>query len=698
MMRINSTLLLLLLSAGAFCKQKTDFILNGKTGIYVNPMLLADAAIKETLKDLNGAIRTQSPSMKNVPIAVPFTTTDGLPVRSVVIDTASWGNSESESYLLEKKIIRGKQILMIKTGSFRATCYAIYFLTEQVKLGESFIFKGAKLLKKPDFGFRMITQPFEVAGYSPAAKLAKPIIRNREFDPMRPFDETGYAPEDEARNILRSGLNTFYIGSYTFATLYDRMSDTIFPKNSESRKWVEQRRKQFTEQIAAAEKYHLKVCVNSDIFAYPKTVKHKDRYRALSTSLNEILTDFPQIDVVIGRFGENYSYFNPWFTGKGPESDTELPSVIDSIQVIAVKKYGKVFIPRTWSLGNESWHADPALYEKITANIKADEGTVFSVKNTQTDFWRYNKFNPTLGKGTKKQAIEYLCQDGYHFKSSIPNYEVIRMARGSKEIDKVPAGMKTARDMGITYTWGWLTADGWCGPHIKREEWLQANIYGYTHLMWDAEQTPETLAKRWASLAFNVPMSSKAVNTIAGILMESEDMILKACYFKGYSTEHNGWLPALNWQRDDVIGGGTKSHKNMDCQFSFGPGELKGLFNKATLEADCNDKKQAYELATKMLRDYDLIKASLPDRQQAEEVRNTLVSAKYLTAVIYHYINGLFRYYNGEKPAAKLHLAEWKTSWDYYNTTVSALPGAPTPMANGGMVETCESLMNELAN
>ena len=639
---------------------------------------LADPAVKEAMADWKSAMGKKRMPVLQISL---------LPVTK----------NAQESYTLTQRTVKGKSTIIVKAGSLRAVCYALYYLREQAILGLPYLPSGKTLVKNPDFKFRMITQPFEVAGFKPVATLAKPIIRNREFDPMRPFDGAGYAAEAEAKNILRAGLNTFYIGSYTFATTYAALSDTIFPKNSEGLKWVQQRRAKFKELIAAAEKYHLQVCVNSDIFAYPKTVKHQDRYKALSASLNEILTAFPQIDVVIGRFGENYSYFNPYFTGKGPENDIELAGVIDSIYTITVKKYGKVFMPRTWSLGNDSWHADPAHYKKIIKNIKADSNTLFSIKNTQTDFWRYNKFNPALGLGSKKQAIEYLAQDGYHFKSSIPNYEVIRMAGGSKEIDQKPAGMRAARDMGITATWGWLTADGWCGPALKREEWLQANIYGYTQLMWDADQKPEILAQKWAALAFKVSLQSRAAKTLAGILMQSEDMMLKACYFSGYSSEHNGWLPTNNWQRDDVLGGFKKSHKNFDCQFSFGPGTLDVIFNKATVTADCQDKKRAWELASKMLNDYDQIKAALPDQQQATEVRNTLLSGQSLTAVIYHYINGVFRFHNGEKALAKTHLLQWKAEWKNYNENIARLPGAPTPMMNGGMVETCDEILNELA-
>lgn len=691
-------LFLLIAGQEAYCLKNYHFKLTADSRIYVCAVLLKDAAVQEAMADLLDVCELK---FGKKPAVYPF---GGLQAfqpldfhqYDLLIDTALGNDKENdEAFALEKKIWKGQLLLSATAANPRAVCYAIYFLREKLLLGEDF-FKGRTYYKKPDFKFRMLTQPFEVAGFAPVATLEKPIVRNREFDPMRPFDGAGYTPDAEAKNILRSGMNTFYIGSYTFATTYALLSDTLFPTGSDGRRWVEQRREQFRAQIRAAEKYHLQVCVNSDVFAYPKSLADTLRWAALKASLNEILRDFPEIDVVISRFGENYSYFNPFFTGKGPQSDEELAQVIDTISSIVVKKYGKVFMPRSWALGNTSWHADTLLYKKITEQVKADSGLVFSIKNTQTDFWRYNRFNPNLGKGTKKQAIEYLCQDGYHFKSSIPYYEVIRMAKGSKEIDGRKAGMKAARDMGITYTWGWLSADGWCGPHISREEWLQANIYGYTQLMWDAGQQPAMLARRWAALAFHVPLKSRSAAALASILMSSEDLILKTCYFKTFSSAHNGWLPALNWERDDVIGGGSLSHNNAECQFSVCPGTLKDMFNRKTIAADCREKRAAFELAAKMLKKYDRIKSELPDQQQAIAVHHTLLSGKYLTAVLYHYVNALFRYYNHEPQEAKEQLQQWKTCWVAYNQKISALPGAPSPMVNGGMVETCEEMIDEL--
>lgn len=204
----------------------------------------------------------------------------------------------------------------------------------------------------------------------------------------------------------------------------------------------------------AAEKYHLHTMASSDIFAFPKNADPKEKWKMLEYSLNEFLTDYPQIDWISTRFGENYSYFNSYFGGEGIEHEEEFAEVVDFIHQIVSKKYGKKYMPRTWALGNKNWGADPDNYLKVIKNVEASDHIVFSVKNTRTDFWRYNLFNPVIGVGDKEQAIEILCQDSYHFKAAIPYYEVLRMAHGPSEFGG-NGGLKEAYKKGVRSAWGW---------------------------------------------------------------------------------------------------------------------------------------------------------------------------------------------------------------------------------------------------
>ena len=159
------------------------------------------------------------------------------------------------------------------------------------------------------------------------------------------------------------------------------------------------------------------------------------------------------------------------------------------------------------------------------------------------------------------------------------------MANGATEFGE-NKGMKYAYDKGARTVWGWLSADGWCGPYIKREEWLRANIYGFSQLSWDVNRDPKQLAKEWAAIEFGVEVDSEVVDNISEIMMLSEPMILKSRYFKNYCMKHEGWLPANNWMRDELIGGGTRSNNRLSKGKSFAPGTLKPIFNPATIEED----------------------------------------------------------------------------------------------------------------
>ena len=586
---------------------------------------------------------------------------------------------------------------LISGNGVRGTSYGIFHFIERIKLDYSFASGKIDIIKQPDMKIRMITQPFEAIGYPDVANLPKPITKNikREFDPMRPWEGLGYNPEDEARNILRSGLNAMWVGNFSFSTVYDNYDSSIFPENSEAGQWVRKRKQKISELIDIANKYHLKTVASSDIFIYPKGQDPSKKWDLLDYSLNEFLTNFPEIDIITTRFGENYSYYNNFFVGEGLDTkgiEEKFPKLIDFIHQIVSKKYDKIYMPRTWAVGNSNWGANTERYNAVIDKVKAFDNIIFSVKNTRTDFWRYNLFNPVIGTGDKEQAMEFLCQDGYNFKNSIPYYDVIRMAKGPKELGG-QGGMKYGFEAGVRTAWGWLSADGWCGPYIKREEWLGANIYGFSRLTWDVDSDPLVLAKEWAAIEFEVEYKSKVADVIAEILMLSEDLILKSRYFKNYSIKKEGWLPSNNWIRDELIGGGTNSNNKLSVGKSFPPGTIKSIFNSETIEEDILEKEEALAIMNTMLSKFADIKDQIPEKEKAMELYNTLIYGKYLIGTLRYYVSGMFRFYNGEYDKSVDDLRIWKKYWDFYNSEIPKLPGTASLMLDGGMVDTCIEAM-----
>lgn len=605
-----------------------------------------------------------------------------------------------DGFIIKTVCYENNPFILIVGEGVRGASYGTFHFIEQLKLNHSFTSKSIDILREPDMTWRMITQPFEALGYQEVAKLPKPITQhiNREFDPQRPWEGAGYDPEDEAKNILRTGLNAVWVGNFSFATDYSNYDPTIFPENSEGRKWISERQQKIAQVMAAAKKYHLKTVASSDIFIYPKGQDSSKKWDLLEYSLNEFMTRFPEIDMITTRFGENYSYYNKFFSGaplEGKSIESQFHKIIDFIHKIVSDKYGKIYMPRTWACGNATWGSNADHYNNVISKVKAEENIIFSIKNTRTDFWRYNIYNPIIGTGDKEQAIEFLCQDGYHFKNAIPYYDVNRMANGATEFGE-NKGMKYAYDKGARTVWGWLSADGWCGPYIKREEWLRANIYGFSQLSWDVNRDPKQLAKEWAAIEFGVEVDSEVADNISEIMMLSEPMIIKSRYFKNYCMKHEGWLPANNWMRDELIGGGMRSNNRLSKGKSFAPGTLKPIFNPATIEEDIQEKIEAYVLMNTMVEKFDAIREQIPDKRKAEEVYNTLLYGKYLIGTIRYYVSGMFRYYNGEYEKAVVDLREWKKCWDFYNNEIPKLPGTATLILDGGMVETCNEAMKDM--
>ncbi len=703
------TIILIIISSTYACSSKHAF---DKMDIIITEKLQGEAAIdlatgdlSNTLKDLFATetrLRTEIDLVQAAPNSIfVVEAEDDLWLKKLAgkFDITIPALSE-DGFIIKTVYYNQKPLILISGNGVRGTCYGIFHFIERLKIDHSFASSDIDIIKQPDMTLRMITQPFEAVGYPDVAKLSKPITQHikREFDPMRPWEGAGYDPEDEARNILRSGLNAMWVGNFAFATVYDEYDSNIFPEGTEGGTWVRERKQKIAELMAVAQKYHLKTVASADVFIYPKGQPSSKKWDMLEYSLNEFLTNFPQIDMITTRFGENYSYYNNHFVGEGLDTkgiEEQFPKLIDFIYQIVSKKHGKIYMPRTWACGNTTWGSNVDRYMAVVDKVKGTENMIFSVKNTRTDFWRYNKFNPIIGVGEKEQAMEFLCQDGYNFKNAIPYYDVNRMANGPKEFGE-NSGMKKGYQTGTRMVWGWLSADGWCGPYLKREEWLGANIYGFCKLAWDVNSDPMLLAKEWAALEFEVEAKSKVAENIAEILMLSEDMILKSRYFHDYSMKHEGWLPSNNWIRDELIGGGEHSNDRLSVQKSFSPGTLKPIFNPATMEADIADKKEAAILMNTILAKFAAIKEQIPDQEKANEVYNTLLYGKYLINSLRYYVTGMFRYYNGEYESAAANLRDWNLCWNFYNNVIPELPGTASLMLDGGMVASCDKAMKSM--
>ncbi len=505
------------------------------------------------------------------------------------------------------------------------------------------------------------------------------------------------------------GYNAAVLGSLTQLASFDEAAPGALPEGSPLRVQIETSRRRFREQAARAKALGIDAVVSTDEILLPAAVIEKlagkitlasdpkrvdfdkeafwELYRA---KYREVLRRFPEIRYVMVRTGENYSFLHDGYSGqmiseRGVERAQSafyirnMQRMINETRRVVVDEFGRRLIWRTWDLGNSGFHANVEVYDKVLAGVKERKGLILAVKFTQTDFWRYNDFNPAIGRGGVEQIVEFQAAREYEGKGAFPNYVGAEHA----------AAIKRCRDLGVKGIWIWDFGGGWDGPRIQSDRWVRANIYATAKLAQNPDADPRALAAEWAAREFSPGAASK----VADMLMLSAEAVLGMRYIAPYSRDHKGWLPARNIMRDDIIRGETVLREQGGIQLLY-----EG--SKHALDEALAEKARAAATVRRMRALFE----SVPTPADA---RNTLAYMESLADVMAHYVRGMFLYYSGQKEKAREELLLWRAAWDRHRNEIPKLPGVATPYRSlnnyggspdpkGAMAETCEKTLAAL--
>jgi hypothetical protein len=537
-----------------------------------------------------------------------------------------------------------------------------------------------------------------------------------------PFALRMASGEQDLARYRENGANVAALsprgGGLTQLATYAEVAPRALPPGHPLRVEIERSRKEFRDQIREASRLGLAVCISTDEIQIPTPVfdalrssitraddprrvdiEKEEFWKIYRAKYREVLREFPEIAYVQVRTGENYSHLFDGYTGlliaekdfNTTRSDTyirNMQRLIDETRRIVVDEFHRKLIWRTWDLGNHGFHASPAVYDRVFAGITHREGLIVSIKYTHTDFWRYNDFNPNIGRGGIEQIVEFQCAREYEGKGAFPDYVGEEHA----------AAMRYIRRRGAAGVAIWHFGGGWGGPHLKNDRWVRLNIYTTSRLARDPDLSPRRLAEEWAAQEFG----AKAARRVADMLLLSDDCVLAFNYIAPYARRHEGWLPNRNILRDDIIRG----EKQLG-----GEGGLRLLYegSKDALDEACAEKRQAVELAARMLSMFDAARGEQP----FVEARNSLVYLHSLATVMSHYVQGMFRYYQwkdtGAEPArreAREQLELWRKAWDGYRAEIPRLPGTASlyrsqnsqrpDSTEGAMESTCEAARQDL--
>jgi len=564
--------------------------------------------------------------------------------------------------------------------------YGVFHLIESLRLDPDALFKPLDVRLEPAMTFRLVSDPTDVNYPSP-------------------------------EQALRWGYNAICIEPWPTLVLYDGYDPAILDAkdNPYARAWVEGNRERARRQIEAAEGLHLKVVSPGDVISFPEEVFYRygaevaddqqpprfcigreKTQRLLEYGLDEVLRDFPEIDAVMVRVGENYSE-NPMMGNTPDQGDCSSPPhdyadrialVIKTLRAVA-DAHQKTYIQRAWDLGDEGFHASPEVASKVMANMTPDARLMLSFKHTKSDFWRYNEVNPNLGVGSFPQMVEFQAAREYEGKGAFPNYLGEVYASGAGEVAP-SGGMDYAYQRGVNAIWVWARGGGWGGPYLEDDLWVEANVYALSHLAWEPKLDPYELAEDWASLRFG-PV---AAPTIANMLMKSADAVLKTFYIGPYAQERGGaWLPNNLWVRDDVIYAGDRV------------AELYRLCRDSGFDAALAEKAGAEELVDSMIADWKKAQPLVGDKTLARRALNTLFYEKSLVQTLHYYLAGMFYYYRwqegsrdsaSDRQLAIDNIRRWEKSWGAHNSEIAHLPGVATPFRDWGMGQTVQAALEEL--
>lgn len=283
--------------------------------------------------------------------------------------------------------------------------------------------------------------------------------------------------------------------------LFDKYDPRVFPKGSKARAWVLAARENFSAKFREAKAAGMRVFATTDIMVLPRRMKElygdeicgrrgridfsKPKTREIHRALiSEMFEAFPELDGIVVRTGEIYTFSTPHHCGNGPcdyvndldGSKDVHAALMNLLREEVCDKCGKMCVYRTWDFG--FFHEQPDYYLDVTRRVAPHEDFLLSVKHCAGDFRRGIDFNRTLGIGGHRQIVEVQCQREYEGKGAMPSYIAASVIDGFEENEgsAVPHSLREfAKSPLFAGIWTWSRGGGWKGPFIKNELWCELN-------------------------------------------------------------------------------------------------------------------------------------------------------------------------------------------------------------------------------
>ncbi|MEX0653584.1 MAG: hypothetical protein WDZ31_06405 [Phycisphaeraceae bacterium] len=405
-------------------------------------------------------------------------------------------------------------------------------------------------------------------------------------------------------------------------------------------------------------------------------------------ALRATLQRWPDVEGVVLRFGDTDARRLPHLMGNDiyaphcPRCSQlgradRVVNVVSRFHELVVKQMGKQLIARAWNVRPQGLHDSLELAQRVVDRLPAAEGDRFllSFKCTQTDFWRYQKWNPaSLAMGDRPIVYELQCQREFEGKGGIPNWQPPLWRDGYPETRDATeaAGLHgTADKVNLAGIWAWVRGGGWGGPFVKNETWIDANVFAAPRLADDPGLDVTELGQAWITQRLGIEDAALSRQILA-ILEHSPEIIRQAFYLGPYAkAKSDPWHPSADWIQDDML----------DAQAAW---RIVQRLNDAQLDELVQEKQRAVE---QLSADRAGLQRLVSDRNHAtlEPLVNTLVYAESFFETLRDLLAGLvaYRRYQKTRSAAQATIARQKllaaqSHWNHHTQRHGAMPGVAT--------------------
>ena len=221
---------------------------------------------------------------------------------------------------------------------------------------------------------------------------------------------------------------------------------------------------------------------------------------------------------------------------------------------LVVGKLGRKLIVRAWNVKPGGLHDTPELAERVVNRLPVDERLIWSFKFTQTDFWRYQRWNASsLVCGDRPVIYELQCQREFEGKGAVPNYQVGVWRDGMGEIEGAMGLAEVSGKVNLAGLWAWVRGGGWGGPFVSEETWIDANVWAVPKLAMNLKVDAESLGRQWVEERLDV-RDGGAKKALMQTLSNSATNALEMFYIESYARScKDGWYPTGSLVQDDLI-------------------------------------------------------------------------------------------------------------------------------------------------